>query len=59
MQSYKWEMYVVIQEINLQNTRQKSDHIFVKIFGYPLVVYIMNTNFEYRNKIQNQDPLLR
>ena len=46
MQSYKWEMYVVIQEINLQNTRQK-------------VVYIMNTNFDYRNKIQNQDPLLR
>ena len=35
MQSYKWEMYVVIQEINLQNKRQKSDHIFVKIFGYP------------------------
>ena len=59
MQCHKWEMYVVIQEMNLQNKRQKSDYIFVMIYGYPFVVYIRNTDFKYMNKIQNQDSLLR
>ena len=45
-------MYLVIQEKNLQNTTQKSDHIFDMIFGYP---FPFNTGLKSRNKTQNQD----
>ena len=63
-------MYLVIQEINLQNTRQKSDHIFDMKFGYPFYginhikpskklhifgIQIFNIGTKYKTKIRCYD----
>ena len=62
MQCHKWEMYVVIQEMNLQNTRQKLDYIFVMISGYPFQfnievsgIQIFNIGIKYKTKIRCYD----